>query len=79
MIALDRQENPRTAKTPEAPKPPLRVGLLIDSYLQPRWVHQILSDIAASAVANLVLIVSGTHTLNCADGLTVIDGMLEKR
>jgi hypothetical protein len=57
MIALDRQENPRTADAPQAPKPPLRVGLLLDSYVQPQWVHRIVSDILSSQAAELVVVV----------------------
>jgi hypothetical protein len=38
-------------------KPPLRVALLVDSYVQPRWINKILSDVQESSFARLVLIV----------------------
>lgn len=37
--------------------PQLRVGILIDSFIQPAWTHRILSDIQASEVACLKLVV----------------------
>jgi hypothetical protein len=37
--------------------PPLRVGILIDSPIQPAWVRKILSDIKASTSAELSLVV----------------------
>jgi hypothetical protein len=49
---------PAMASEPPRPgKAPLRVALLIDSNLQPRWKYKIISDIIASPFANLVLIV----------------------
>ena len=39
------------------PKPPLRVGLLIDSYQQPAWVMAIIDDILKSSVATISLVV----------------------
>lgn len=38
-------------------KRPLRVGLLVDSLTQPRWVSNIIRDIKASSIAELCLIV----------------------
>ncbi|HVF21508.1 MAG TPA: hypothetical protein VM941_00475 [Pyrinomonadaceae bacterium] len=38
-------------------KPPLRVGLLVDSLTQPRWVSNIIKDIQSSAIARVVLVV----------------------
>lgn len=43
------------------PKNNLRIGLLLDSFIQPRWIHKIIEDIQASGIAQVVLIV-----LNCA-------------
>jgi hypothetical protein len=39
------------------PRPPLRVGLLLDSFLQPRWVRDVVEDVARSSVATVVLVV----------------------
>src|SRR6266480_4320223 len=36
---------------------PLRVGLLIDSFIQPRWVRQVFEDIMNSPVAEVVLVI----------------------
>ena len=38
-------------------KDPLRIGLLTDTYSKPRWVHKIISDINASTVADIVVVV----------------------
>jgi hypothetical protein len=38
-------------------KRPLRVGLLIDSYTQPRWVHTIINDIQNSSIATICLVI----------------------
>ena len=38
-------------------RPPLRVGLLVDSFLQPAWVAALLDDIAASSIATVSLVV----------------------
>ena len=38
-------------------KRPLRVGLLVDSLTQPRWVSNIIKDIQSSAIARVVLVV----------------------
>ena len=38
-------------------RPPLRVGLLIDSFAQPEWVKAVIDDIAASSVATVALVV----------------------
>jgi hypothetical protein len=35
----------------------LRVGLLVDSFLQPRWIEKIIAEIQASSVAEIVLII----------------------
>src|SRR5689334_20963267 len=43
-------------------KPPLRVGLLIDSFTQPRWVSKIIEDLRASAVAEVCLVVKNEAT-----------------
>ena len=40
-----------------ANKEKVRVGLLIDSFAQPRWIHQVVQDIQSSSVAAVALIV----------------------
>ena len=57
MIALDRPMDMHAVTTSQPLKPPLRIGLLIDSYSQPQWVHRIISETMASAVAKFVLII----------------------
>lgn len=41
-----------------AHKPKLRIGLLVNSLTQPAWVHRIVSQIAASDIAEVVLVVT---------------------
>lgn len=44
------------------PRPPLRVGLLVDSLVQPAWVCRVLDDIRSSPAAELALVVrNGAH------------------
>ena len=38
-------------------KAPLRVALMIDSYIQPRWRHKIIAEIVASVFASVVLVI----------------------
>ena len=69
-------------------KPPLRVGLLINSYSQPAWCYKVIKDIKSSGVADEVKIsevtphwrrkLLGTNTLNRCEGLTVTDGLLSR-
>ena len=42
---------------PATPKPPLRVGFLLDSLTQPRWVFKIINDIRASGFVQICLVV----------------------
>jgi folate-dependent phosphoribosylglycinamide formyltransferase PurN len=42
---------------PANPKPPLRVGLLLDSLTQPRWVFKIINDLRASEFVQICLVV----------------------
>jgi hypothetical protein len=44
-------------KRAEPSKPPLRVGVLIDSWMQPRWCGKVLEQIKASTFANLVWVI----------------------
>ena len=43
-------------------KRPLRVGLLVDSLTQPRWVSNIIKDITSSSIAEICLIVKNEAT-----------------
>ena len=43
-------------------KQPLRIGLLVDSLTQPRWVSKIINDIQASDFAEICLIVKNEAT-----------------
>ena len=47
----------------------LRVGVLLDSYLQPRWVHKIISDIQESSIATVVLAVLNEHNQQAKKGI----------
>lgn len=46
-----------SAGTPSANAPPLRVGILVDSYEQPAWVARALERVLASPHAELALVV----------------------
>ncbi len=49
---------PATARDANMPaRLPLKVGLLLDSYVQPQWVHDIVADIQRSACAQVALVV----------------------
>ena len=49
--------------TPSAnEKPPLRVGLLVDSLTQPRWVSNIIKEIKSSSIADICLVVKNEAT-----------------
>src|SRR5947209_1719585 len=37
-------------------RPPLRVGLLVDSTIQPNWAASLVADIRATSVARLVVV-----------------------
>jgi methionyl-tRNA formyltransferase len=47
--------NPPDVETPV--RLPLKVGLLIDSYVQPQWVYDIIADIQRSSCARIALVV----------------------
>ena len=47
---------------PEVSKRPLRIGLLVDSLTQPRWVSKIINDIQASDFAEICLVVKNEAT-----------------
>ena len=47
---------------PQDSKRPLRIGLLVDSLTQPRWVSKIINDIQSSDFAELCLVVKNEAT-----------------
>ena len=49
-----------TSPEPSTDKP-LRVGLLLDSYDQPRWIQRVILDVQSSSVAEVVLVVKNGH------------------
>lgn len=36
---------------------PLRVGLLIDSFVQRKWIHKVITDIQSSGIADIVVVI----------------------
>ena len=38
-------------------RPPLRIGLLLDSFVQRKWIHQVIGDIQASGFAEIVVVI----------------------
>jgi hypothetical protein len=57
LTVANQRENADSDTSSPSRTEPLRVGLLINSYLQPRWVHQVVLDIVTSTVATVVLVV----------------------
>jgi hypothetical protein len=47
---------------PQVSQPTLRIGLLVDSLTQPRWVSKIINDIQASEFAEICLVVKNEAT-----------------
>jgi hypothetical protein len=43
------------------PRPPLRVGLLADSLVQPQWVRRVVEDLQSSAAAEIVLVITNAR------------------
>src|SRR5215470_2169444 len=44
-----------------SPNVPIRVGLLVDSFIQPQWVYKIIADIQLSSIAQVVLIIKNDN------------------
>ncbi|HEX3187387.1 MAG TPA: hypothetical protein VHQ94_21490 [Pyrinomonadaceae bacterium] len=38
-------------------RPPLRIGVLIDSFVQRKWIHQVISEIQSSAIAQIAVVI----------------------
>src|SRR4051794_1449840 len=67
MSATASDTPPAALHSPEqgaasAARPPLRIGLLLDSLEQPAWVSATLSEIAASGIAEFVLVILNDDT-----------------
>ncbi|HXC69697.1 MAG TPA: hypothetical protein VN644_06965, partial [Pyrinomonadaceae bacterium] len=39
------------------PRLPLRVGLLIDSFVQRKWIHKVIADIQSSGIAEIAVVI----------------------
>ena len=55
---------------PQSPLTPLRIGLLVDSFQQPRWVRRIVEDMVASPTTAIVLVVKNSSSLLKQQSLT---------
>ena len=53
-------------------RPPLRIGLLLDSFVQRQWIHQVISEIQASGFAEIVVVIKNEaqHAEQSAGRLT---------
>ena len=51
---MDRSDAPAAGPSPGGP---LRVGILVDSLVQPRWRGRVVAEIASSPIAQLALVV----------------------
>jgi hypothetical protein len=49
-------------------KRPLRVGLLLDSFTQPKWVFRIINDIRSSTFAEICLVIKNEAPIDQAQG-----------
>ena len=38
-------------------RPPLRIGVLIDSFVQRKWIHQVISEIQSSAIDKSAVVI----------------------
>lgn len=55
--------NPELIGAVNLEKKRLRVGLLVDSFIQPHWIHQIIQDIQTSSIAEIVLVIKNRTQL----------------
>ena len=44
------------------PRLPLRVGLLIDSFVQRKWIHKVIEDIQSSDIADIAVVIKNDAT-----------------
>ena len=47
---------------------PLRIGLLIDSFVQPKWVHKVIDEIQSSEIAEIVVVIKNEATAKPSPG-----------
>lgn len=50
------------------PRLPLRIGLLIDSFVQRKWIHQVVEEIQASGFAEVVVVIKNEAPSKPAQG-----------
>lgn len=50
------------------PRRPLRIGLLIDSFVQRKWIHQVISDIQSSDFAEITVVIKNETPSKPAPG-----------
>ena len=39
------------------PRLPLRIGLLVDSFVQRKWIHQVIEEIQSSGIAEIKVVI----------------------
>lgn len=61
------------------PRPPLRLGLLIDSFVQPSWVAAVIREIQSSSIATVVLVVMNDHVRPSASVSTALHKLWKNR
>lgn len=49
--------DPSTPRRSPPPARPLRIGLLIDSFVQRKWIHQVVSEIQSSGFAEIAVVI----------------------
>ena len=57
----------------------LRIGLLIDSFVQPAWVYKLISDIQSSSIAEIVLIIKNDGYDGTDKRTTIIQKVLNNK
>ncbi len=57
MIAEPDPGTPRRNEGEDGAMNPLRVGIFVESLMQPRWIRRVVQDIQASSAARIVLVV----------------------
>ncbi len=52
----------------QTPRLPLRIGLLIDSFVQRKWIHQVIEEIQASGFAEVAVVIKNEAPSKPAQG-----------
>src|SRR5258708_28888570 len=79
-LAEESTTQPMHVSAESSGREPLRVGLLVDSYLQPAWIHEVISNIQSSAIAEIELFVKISRTDSRAStGALTISELFRKR